>query len=439
MSQDDPFAESERTVIRPNPGGRRAAAPPPFEPPPGVPGAVAAPVDLAAGGINPLVAAATPILALAVRLRSVVSPPNVEALRERIARELRAVQERMSALDQPVEAKRAGGYAVCATIDDVISNTPWGATQWARQTMTALFFREAQGGERFFQILGQLNKDPGRFGDVLELMYLCLSLGFEGRLRVAGGAADLHRIREGLYGTLRQRREAPASELSPHWRGVEQPHRPLSSFLPGWVVAVGAAALATLAYVGFYFALNSASDPVFDKFAALLPTGPVALQVTAPTPPPPVRDDILARLKTFLAPEVRQGLVELSETARTVTIRMRGQQMFPSGSADLTAATLPLVQRIGQALDPERGTMLVVGYTDNVPIRSLRFPSNYHLSAARAQSVAVLLKRIVKNPLRVSAEGRGDADPLVPNDTPEHRALNRRIEVILTKQDSSGS
>ena len=437
MTHDDPFAEPERTVIRPNPGGRRAAAP--VAAASAVPAAgTGSPVDLSSGGLNPLVAAVAPILALAIRLRGAASPPNIEALRERIAGELRAVQERLAALDQPVEAKRAGSYAACATIDDVISNTPWGASQWARQTMTALFFREAQGGERFFQILGQLNKDPGRFGDVLELMYLCLSLGFEGRLRVAGGAAELQRIREGLIGTLSRRRPAPAPELSPHWRGLEHPHRPLTSFLPGWVVAVAAAALATVAYVGFYFALNGASDALFDKFAALPPPGPVALQIAAPTPPPVMHDQTLARLKVFLADEVRRGLVELSETARTVTIRMRGQQMFGSGSADVTERTLPLIRRIGQALAAEPGNVLVLGYTDNVPIRSLRFPSNYHLSAARAQSVAVLLKKMLKNPQRVSAEGRGDADPLVPNDTAADRALNRRIEIVLTKQEAAG-
>lgn len=92
MSQDDPFAEPERTVIRPSPGGRRAA-PPPQAPPVETPAFLAEPapnIDVTHGALNPLIAAATPILSLLVRLRGAISPPNVEALRERIAGELRS-------------------------------------------------------------------------------------------------------------------------------------------------------------------------------------------------------------------------------------------------------------------------------------------------------------------------------------------------------------
>ncbi len=444
MSQDDPFAEPERTIIRPTPGGRRAAAstpPPQAAAPVDMPAFMAEPapaVDVTFGALNPLIAAATPILSLLVRLRGAISPPNVEALRERIANELRVFGDRIGTTDMPVEAKRAGSYAVCAMIDDVISNTPWGSNQWARQTMTALFFKETSGGERFFQFLTQLHKDPGRFGDVLELMYLCLSLGFEGRLRVAGGVAELHRIREGLFNTLRQRRGAAERELSPHWRGIEAPHRPLTSFVPSWVVVAAAGALALVVYLAFYFAINGVSDQVYEKFAGLPPTGAVTLETTAPAPPPVIADGTLARLKAFLAPEVKEHLVELSETARTVTIRPRGREMFDSGSATLTPATLPLLNRIGAALDTEPGAVLIVGHTDNRPIRSVRFPSNFHLSTARATAVADLVKGMLKDPKRVTAEGRADAEPLVPNDTPANRALNRRIDLILTKQETAG-
>ncbi len=435
MSQDDPFAEPEKTIIRPNPGGRRGPAAP-------APGRAPAPdmnvkLDLAGGGLNRLVEAATPILGLATRLRTAVSPPNLESLRERIALELRAMQERIASLEMPAEAKRAGSYAVCATIDDVISNTPWGSDRWPRQAMVPLFFNEASGGERFYQLLTQYYRDPGRYGDLLELMYLCLSLGFEGRLRVARGGAELHRIREGLFNTLRQRRDKAAPDLSPHWRGIEAPHRPLTSFLPSWVVVVGAAALATLIYVGFYFALNGVSDSAYEKLAALPPTGTVALQTTAPAPPPVIADDTLARLKTFLAPEIREGLVFLTETPRTVTIRLNAPNMFASGSADVSSNSLPLLNRVAQALDTEPGAVQIVGHTDNIPIRSLRFPSNFHLSTARAQSVAAIVKSHLKAPNRVTAEGRGDTEPMVPNDTPAHRSQNRRIELTLTKQEAA--
>nr|WP_305907338.1 OmpA family protein [Methylomarinum sp. Ch1-1]MDP4520080.1 OmpA family protein [Methylomarinum sp. Ch1-1] len=85
------------------------------------------------------------------------------------------------------------------------------------------------------------------------------------------------------------------------------------------------------------------------------------------------------------------------------------------------------MNRIAQALEVVKTPITVVGHTDNVPIFTARFPSNWDLSRARAQAVAdVLRKHQLKH---VIAEGRADTQSLVPNDTAAHRALNRRVEI----------
>ena len=441
MSHDDPFsAGSEKTVIRPNPGGRRGPAS--GQPTGGAPGAAPRMGDAAAVlpaiGANVLVSAAAPLLALAVRLRSTASLANVDALRERVVQEIRAFEQRVSGASLPREALRGGHYAICATIDDVITNTPWGSgAQWARQSMCSVFHNDVAGGERFFEFLTHFEREPGRYGDVLELMYLCLSLGFEGRLRVAQrGVSELSRVREGLYNLLRQIRGDFDRTLSPQWRGVEAPHRALSSVLPTWVVGLGVAAVLTLVFVVLSYMLNGMSDRVFDRFATLPPVGPVSLAVAAPAPPP-VRDDLQQRLSKFLAEEIRQGLVTVATTMQTATVRVRGSDLFASGTATINDRYVPLIDRVAQALDSEPGSVLVVGHTDNVPIRSLRFPSNYQLSVARAETVRDQLRRDLKQRRDVAAEGRADGDPVASNATPDGRAANRRIEVVLNRQESA--
>ncbi|MDB5407398.1 MAG: hypothetical protein JWL84_2310 [Rhodospirillales bacterium] len=441
MIDGNPFAEDDddRTVIRPNPAGR---LPPRPSEKPGAPSAAAAsPSELAAldaGGLNPLVAAAGPLLGLLTRLRNSLQQRDLEGLRQRVVAALRSFAQRAAATGLSADAQKAAHYALCATIDDVISNTPWGGTGWARQSMTGTFHNDVSGGERFFEYLAHLQRDPGRFGDVLELMYLCLSLGFEGRLRVtARGASELVLIREGVYATVRQRRGEFERGLSPQWRGVEKPHRPITAILPGWVVAAAAAAVLLLCYMGFSLALAGASDATYDRMAQLRPTGNVALQVATPAPPPAAHDGTLDRLRAFLAPEIRDRLVTLSETGRAATIRLTSQDMFASGSATLSQALLPPLQRVAAALDAEPGGVAVLGHTDNVPIRSLRFPSNYQLSKARADAVAEIIRKSLAQPARVTAEGLADADPLAPNNTTEGRAANRRIEVVLSKPEQN--
>jgi type VI secretion system protein ImpK len=87
--------------------------------------------------------------------------------------------------------------------------------------------------------------------------------------------------------------------------------------------------------------------------------------------------------------------------------------------------------RIAEALAKISGAVLVTGHTDNVPLRTARFPSNWHLSEERARSVRDLLVARGVQPERIKAEGRADGEPIASNDTPANRALNRRVEITL--------
>jgi type VI secretion system protein ImpK len=125
----------------------------------------------------------------------------------------------------------------------------------------------------------------------------------------------------------------------------------------------------------------------------------------------------------------------LEESDRSI-IRLRGDSFFSSGKAEPNAQSLPVLDRIGQALAQVKGDVQVVGHSDNQPIRSLRFPSNWHLSTARAEGVrAALIGKV--NERRMRAVGKADAEPVAPNDSAENRARNRRVDIILVPEQSS--
>jgi type VI secretion system protein ImpK len=447
MSQDDPFGiNSDRTVIRPNPAGRRGPNLPQPEAaasrsvaPTAPPGEI---VPLSAmSAINPLVGFAMPLLALSQRLRNTPTQSNVAGMRERVVAELHHFEKEAEAAQTPRDVVKAAHYALCVTMDDVVNSTPWGVeAEWARASMAGTFHNDTTGGERFFDFLRYFEREPGRFGDVLELMYLCLSLAFEGRMRIsAAGASELTRTREGLYALLRQRRGDFERDLSPHWRGLQAPHRPLGASIPLWVVGTVTAGLLVAMFFVFLYLLGLSSDVAYADLGALPPNGKVAIHVDAPPPPPPpLQDNTLARARAFLAPEIREGLVSLSENAQMALIRIHAGGMFASGSAAIGPRLAAILDRIGQELNLQPGAVQIVGHTDNAPIHTLRFPSNYELSLARAQSVRDYLAKTLKQPNRMSVDGRADTEPIADNKTPQGRAENRRIDIVLVKQGASG-
>ena len=453
MSSDNPFAEpddADKTFVRPSPGGRQAAAsprkPPPFRPEaanerfaesPSGP----TPADAIRVGATPLIAAAGPLLQLLSRLRNTLSQPDPAELRERAVRELRRFEQETRESGVPMEQLRPAHYALCASLDDVVLATPWGSQgAWAARSLTSTFHQEVRSGDRFFDVLNKLKQAPGMFLPVLELMYLCMALGFQGRYRLSPrGPAELDRLREETYGVITRQRPSLDPELSPHWRGVSAPYRPGRAELPLWVAAAGGLGVICALFAWLSFGLNGQSDSVFEQMMRAPPASmPRIVRVAAVQPPPPApapaQPGALDKLRGFLQPEIAAGLVSVVGTEAVPVVRIRNRGMFNSGSADLQGRFKPLLERIGSALKDERGPVRVIGYTDNQPIRTVQFPSNFQLSAARARAAAQILAQTIGDPSRITTEGRADADPIAGNDTPQGREENRRIEVVLQRE-----
>jgi type VI secretion system protein ImpK len=443
---DNPFSEperTERTVIRPVPGVRSPAPLPSDTPSPEAPGPVAPAADDAASiapGVNPLVAAAAPLLQLLARLRNTLNPPDPGDLRERAVRAMRAFEQHVRDLGIPVEQLRPAHYALCASLDDAVLNTPWGSTGvWAAGSLVSTFHQEVRSGERFFDLLGQMRQHPGRFLPVIELMYLCMSLGFQGQYRLSPrGPAELDRLREETYALIVRQHQPAEPDLSPHWKGVAAPYRPARPTLPVWVAASAALTAVAALFVWFSLSINAASDELFARMLNVPPTHMPQLARAAPIEPlPPPVLPAVDPLCAFLQPEVDQGLVTVLCTPATPVVRVRNRGMFAPGSAIVEPRFVPLLDRIGQALKAERGNVQVIGYTDNQPIHNVQFPSNFQLSLARAEAAKNILGNTVENASRLAAEGRGEADPTASNATLEGREQNRRIEIVLHRPNAT--
>jgi chemotaxis protein MotB len=136
-----------------------------------------------------------------------------------------------------------------------------------------------------------------------------------------------------------------------------------------------------------------------------------------------------------LAKEVEKGQLQVRQYRNMLSVDLSEQIFFDSGSATLKAGGKNVLKTVGEALKGyENKIIRVVGHTDNVPVSKSQFPSNWDLSVARATNVVRFLQEVGVPPQRMIAAGRGEYDPVAPNDTPEGRQKNRRIEIMLIDQ-----
>jgi len=421
--------DPEATIAIPTPGRRRDAAAAQLPPAPAA-GREASAADLGAlGGLNPLVAAANPVLAVVPQIRHALRHPDPAGLRAGLRQSLDAFERDARAAGGNEEEISTAGYALCALLDESAAATPWGAG-WAKAGLLAERHADTDGGQKFFELLDKLSADVAANLAPLEFLYVCLALGFEGRYRDAtNGREDLAALRTNLLDQIRQHRTPYDGELSGHWRGVTAPATRPSGGLALWAAGSGAALLLAALYMALSFSLGSLSDPVARGLAQLKVAEPAAVSTTSATrsaaiPPAP-------RVSEELSAEIARGEVAVTDAAGLSTIVIRSDRLFASGSARLEAAVEPVILRVAEALERVPGTVLVTGHTDDVPIRSARFPSNWELSTERAASVVKLIAGKLREPARLRAEGLADSAPVAPNDSAVNRARNRRVTIIL--------
>ena len=294
MSPDDsdktvfkqPMPGGDRTTMRPSPGGRNMGAGTrdiPAQMPPQAPhyassGNNRVPVDSNAAsfkadhGLNPIVNAASTLIAVFAKTRSSVSHPDVGGLHQRLINEIKTLEAQLRDLGLKQEVQLSVRYLMCSVLDEAVLNTPWGTeSAWAQRTLLSVFHGETSGGEKSFLILDRLRQAPSENLDVIELFYICLSLGFEGRYRFMNrGREALEQVREELFSIIRRQRGDYERTLSPAWSGLGRTRNPLTEYIPLWVVVALMATILFFSYSGLRYWLYASSVPVADEISGLV-------------------------------------------------------------------------------------------------------------------------------------------------------------------------
>jgi type VI secretion system protein ImpK len=456
-----PFEPGDRTVLKPRPGAGRpaspASAPPPAAPPPAyepstayqppppaspqqdygapqysqpppayAPAAMPPRIDIAAGaGMDPLYQAAGPLLMFAGSLRHTTDAIDIASLRRQLVNEVRTFEERAKAAGVAADQVGAARYALCATVDESILATPWGAnSDWGAQSLLVTFHRETWGGEKFFQLIQRTSEDPARYAGLLEILYVCLGLGFAGKFALdPQGGVQRDRLMHELHERIRHSRGPVSPPLSERWQGVQDKRNSIVRYVPWWVVAAAGLAIVTGAYLFFRAQLSDRAEPLLATLSQ------VGLEGFASDAAPVIKPAVT--LKQLLAgPESERQLTVEEEGGRSTVILSAGD-LFASGSAQVSERYRPVLQQVADALNQVPGQVLVVGHSDDQPVRSFRYQNNYELSADRADAVVRELTPHTREPTRLRSTGVGSSQPRhVPADTQVNRALNRRVEIV---------
>ncbi|PBB84971.1 MULTISPECIES: type VI secretion system protein TssL, long form [unclassified Mesorhizobium] len=415
----------------------------------------------AAGGVqygaaNPILGAAAPLLMLFGQLRLMPVERQAGLLAEHIAEAIEVFDRELAKAGVAEEDARIARFALCETADDLVGNLPWPKDDgWSGYSLVARFFHRKPTGTGFYEALNSLLGKPEAHQDLLELMHACLSLGFEGQYRGRAGERDnLERVRRDVYDTIRYFQPLADDDISPHWQGMAATMSKPSARLPPWAVAAAAATLVTAAFFAMRIFITDEGDATARELLALNPSTPVTIErasvaplaepetaappAAAPAPvPAPVALTQISRIRAALAKDLVRGGLAVGTQGNFIVVEINNALMFEAGKAELKPEFQTVAADIVAALDAEPGPIRIVGHTDNVkPRKSSAFKSNFDLSVARAKAVEAMMAPGFKDPSRITADGRGEDEPIADNATPEGRASNRRVDVMILKEEA---
>lgn len=439
MSQDDRFfqdssitEDEDRTVFMSRPATNRQRVREVNQPIPSMnhKPIVSKPIDAPLhSDINVIVSAATPLLTLGINVRSMSHHPDPKALYQQIADNLKSIDFQLKNQGLAKESIITARYIICAYLDEMVMSTPWGGQSlWATRNLLMTFHKNNQGGAQFFEIIKLLTQSPALNIDLIELCYLILELGFQGRYRISDtGSIEIDSIKDNLFQIISTHRPAPIKQLSNHWRGaVDSEQKNISGNKYFIIASLACLVFAIITFVTLFTLINQQSDPVAIKAATVASN----LQPIVRNNRPIKRTTHLNYIRDQLKHDIEQNHLTVEDIAGGVRIVLAGENLFKPSSAKITRQKEISLANIIATLKNTPGFIQVTGHTDDIPIRTLKFPSNWELSSKRAESIVTLMQKQMSD-REIIAEGIADTAPLVPNTSEKNRAINRRIEINL--------
>ena len=225
--------------------------------------------------LNPFITAATPLLTLMSQIKYSQKPPNVETIRKNAIGEIKLFEEYLLKFKYNPRTILAARYCLCTAVDETVLSTNWGTKSiWSQQSLLSLFHKETWGGERFYIILENMIKDPRHNSEITELLYLLLSLGFEGKY-FNKGKVIRDEIRTRLFQHIRHTRGKITRTLSPQWKDHKsfQNNQHKRSAIKRLLISTGAILLSII--IIFNIKADRITSPVLKKLNSIGKESPV--------------------------------------------------------------------------------------------------------------------------------------------------------------------
>jgi type VI secretion system protein ImpK len=334
---------------------------------------------------NPLLEAARPLLRALADLPDQLEKDGIDQLRVLLEQEVRVFQKLCDQISIRRDHMLGARYCLCTALDEAAMQTGWGkggetGVEWNTNGLATLFHEDRQGGTKVYLLVGRLMSESQEHLDLLELIYRILSLGFEGRYRYeADGRRKHETVRQRIYNEIMSQRGSLAVALSPHWQSDVKDKRVSFFDFPVWITLVVLSVILIGLFGYFKYELLNRSAEVQKQIADIG-------RMTPPPAPPALH------LKELLKNEIAAGTVSVDENAHHSSVTFRGDSMFPPGAAAVKTSMTPLVTKIAGEIVKVPGKVTVLGYTDNLPIRSRQFASNEALSEERATQIIQMLQ-----------------------------------------------
>lgn len=371
----------------------------------------------AEAAVNPLLEAARPLLDALSTMPVELDTAGVAQYRQWLVQHLRMFGKICGELGVPAGEVEKARYCLCSALDEAAGLTGWGNgarpdMDWHASGLATTFGHDRQGGDRVFAIATDAvgNLSENRY--LIEVIQHILDRGFKGRYRFASGSS--HRIavirKQVAHAVITSARCSPvlgrhvlAGRAYPAYRLRAEPQRiPRKSRRWPAVGALCIVLLAVAAAVGYW--RHPAASPL---------------------------DALASRLRGHLASEVNAGTITLAENAQHTMLTLRLGGMFEAGQSAVNPWVKLVIATMGKEIAPVPGSVLVTGHTDGQPFAHTQHNSNQALSEARAQEVAKILVSAGVAADRIDATGKGNAEPIDDNSTPQGRLRNRRVEITI--------
>lgn len=216
-------------------------------------------------GLNPIVDAAAYLFTLIGEFKTNTQSRALGKLQKELIQEITTFQESIKAHGYHSEYIIVCRYVLCATIDELILATAWGEDQWETYCLLSAFQQDPRHQEKFFSIMERAIKEPDYYIDLMELMYICLSMGYRGRYRLnAQDPTELEQINNALYKHISAYRGSFSKTLSPTKPPRSASKQLLEPQTPYWVIGLISACIIMTIFISLAFITEISSNETFD-------------------------------------------------------------------------------------------------------------------------------------------------------------------------------